>query len=226
MKNQYFGDERDYLKYSLVRLLTSNGELPTAVCWLLTEDDGSQDGRKIGYLLVPERWCKYDPTVYDYLRRKVVKEGIRDVKVLERDILLSGCTFFSKIVPVQREVREEYFNRFLGIAGNPKLVFFDPDNGVEVASAPLGSKRSRKYVYQKELKRSFSRGHSLLIYQHFPRRKRLPFINEQSGKLRDLLSTNAVFTFHNSEVAFFLAVQPDHETYFSAAYEKVKGCLG
>ena len=222
MKNQYFGDERDYLKYSLLRLLASNGELKTAVCWLLTEDDGSQDGRKLGYLLVPERWRKYDPVVYDYLRCQVVKKSIRDVKALERDVLLSGCTFFSCIVPVQREAREEYFASFLRIAGDPKFVFFDPDNGTAVTSVPLGSQRSRKYVYQKELKRSFSRGHSLLIYQHFPRRPRLPFINEQTEKLRNLLDAKAVFTFHNSDVAFFLAAQSDHETYFSAAYEKIK----
>ncbi len=222
MKNQYFGDERDYLKYSLVRLLTSNGELPTAVCWLLTEDDGGQDGRKLGYLLVPERWRKYDPKVYDYLRRKVVDEGMRDVRVLEQDILLSGCTFFSEIVPVPREAREDYLNRFLGIAGEPKLVFFDPDNGVEVASVPLGRRRAEKYVYQEELQESFSRCHSLLIYQHFPHRPRLQFVQEQTCSLRDLLGANAVFTFHNSEVAFFLVAQSDHETHFSAAYEKIK----
>ena len=183
MKNQYFGDKHDYLKHSLIRHLTSNGELlPTAVCWFLTKDDGSQDGQKLGYLLVPERWCNYDPRVYDYLYRQVVQRGIRDVKALERDFLHNKCTFFSDIVPVQQGERERYFASFLRIAGDPKLVFLDPDNGIEVTSVPLGSQHSRKYVYQKELKRSFSKGHSLLIYQHFPPRPRPPFINEQTKK--------------------------------------------
>ena len=56
MKNQYFGDRRDYLKYSLIRALGC--ELSVAVCWLLTYDDRIGEGRKTGYLCKPDDWRK------------------------------------------------------------------------------------------------------------------------------------------------------------------------
>jgi hypothetical protein len=44
MKNQYFGDINDYHKYGLLRQLGKGGQLTTAVCWMLTPDDGRSDG--------------------------------------------------------------------------------------------------------------------------------------------------------------------------------------
>ena len=43
MKHQYFGDIYDYLKYSLLRQLSPDGEISTVVCWLLTKDDERGD---------------------------------------------------------------------------------------------------------------------------------------------------------------------------------------
>ncbi|CAA9432540.1 MAG: hypothetical protein AVDCRST_MAG37-733 [uncultured Rubrobacteraceae bacterium] len=50
MKNQYFGDVSDYRKYGLLRVLSSEGEISTGVCWMLTPSDGRTDGRKLEYL--------------------------------------------------------------------------------------------------------------------------------------------------------------------------------
>ena len=85
MKNQYFGDRRDYLKYSLIRALGC--ELSVAVCWLLTDDDQSKEGGKTDYLCQPDKWRKYDPPVYDFLRGHVRPEE-RRVDVLEKSKLL------------------------------------------------------------------------------------------------------------------------------------------
>ena len=56
MKNQYFGDINDYKKYSLLRLLGGQGQIKTAICWVLTEDDNRTDGSKIKYLEQPDKW--------------------------------------------------------------------------------------------------------------------------------------------------------------------------
>jgi hypothetical protein len=48
MKNQYFGDINDYRKYGLLRRLQAG--LSLCVCWTLTDDDGSSDGRFLEYL--------------------------------------------------------------------------------------------------------------------------------------------------------------------------------
>ena len=39
MKNQYFGDMYDYIKYGLLRQLSGCGKVSLAVCWMLTEND-------------------------------------------------------------------------------------------------------------------------------------------------------------------------------------------
>jgi hypothetical protein len=53
VKNQYFGDINDYRKYGLLRVLTNGGEIRTAICWMLTADDGRGDGGFIDCLEQP-----------------------------------------------------------------------------------------------------------------------------------------------------------------------------
>jgi hypothetical protein len=43
MKDQYFGDVNDYLKYGLLRCFAEAG-WRVGVCWMLTPDDGGRDG--------------------------------------------------------------------------------------------------------------------------------------------------------------------------------------
>ena len=56
MKNQYFADERDYLKYSIIRYMTAQG-LTCTVCWMMTPNDESGQGDKKGYLEEPGKWA-------------------------------------------------------------------------------------------------------------------------------------------------------------------------
>lgn len=204
MKNQYFGDRRDYLKYSLLRSL--GRQLSVAVCWLLTEDDLSTDGRKIGYLDEPDEWRASDPPVFDFLRRKVLEEKQRRVDVLHKAGLLGdNYRFFSETVPVDDLERCRYFDRFMEYAGGTDLTFFDPDTGIEPASA-----KGHKYVHWHDLDRASSQGHSLLIYQHFGRRSRDTFIDEKAAQLGRLEGANAVHVFHDDAVAFFLVSQARH----------------
>ena len=130
MKNQYFGDRRDYLKYSLIRTLGI--ELSVAVCWLLTDDDQSKEGGKTDYLCKPAERCKYDPEVYDFLRKHVMKRCERRVDVLEKSKLLGdNCRFFARRVLSDGLDRYEYFEEFIQFADGADLVFFDPDIGIE-----------------------------------------------------------------------------------------------
>ena len=204
MKNQYFGDARDYLKYSLLRTL--GRELSVAVCWLLTEDDLGTDGRKTGYLERPDLWREFDPPIFDFLAQAIAGEQ-RNVDVMEQATLLGdNCCFFSEIVPADGLERCRYFDRFVEHAKGADLVFFDPDNGIEPRSA-----KGPKYVHWHELDRAWLQGHSLLVYQHFGRRSRNAFMEEKAVQLRQLRGANAVYVFHDDSVAFFLVSQPRHQ---------------
>ena len=205
MKNQYFGDVRDYLKYSL--LMALGRELSVAVCWLLTPDDSSPDGRKIGYLCDRDRWRGYDPQIYDFLYRQVIERQIRCICVLEQSGLLGSNTrFFSECVPDDGLGRCKYFDKFMACADGVDLIFFDPDTGIEPPSA-----KGSKYVHWHELHRSFRRGHSLLVYQHFWRGESHDgFARRMAGQLKQLKGASKVFAFYDNAVVFFLVPQPDH----------------
>ena len=73
MKNQYFGDINDYRKYGLIRLLADSGVIRTGICWMLTPDDTSTDGRFTKYLDEPEEYKKFDPDLYDFLGHKTLQ---------------------------------------------------------------------------------------------------------------------------------------------------------
>lgn len=214
MKNQYFGDINDYKKYSLLRLLGGQGQIKTAVCWVLTEDDNRTDGSKIKYLEQPDKWRDYDPVLYEYLRKLVLEKGLRDVRNIEQDAVLPNCRFFKDFIYDNIESRENFFNSFHKFAKGVDLVFFDPDNGIEIKSIPRGRKSSSKYVYWDEVKASYEAGHSLMIYQHFPRRPREPFLRNLVRKLRDFVLARQVFSYCTFHVAFLLIPQPHHEEIF------------
>lgn len=214
MKNKYFGDVNDYKKYGILRALTGNGEIETTVCWVLTEDDDTGDGRRIGYLQQPREWRDHDPKIFDHLLVQVIQRRIRSVNAIEGTDVLPNCRFYSPLVRDDAEARKRYFRELLKFAKGSQLVFFDPDNGLEVKSVPSGRKNSSKYLYWEEVKATFAAGHSLLIYQHFPRRPRLPFIRQLVDRFRATTGAHSVFSYCTSHVVFFLVPQAAHEEHF------------
>ncbi len=221
MKNQYFGDINDYMKYGLIRVLTGHGRIRTAICWMLTPNDGFADGKFIDYLYKPDFWRGYDAALYDRLRHIVLEEDIREVYAAQSDGTLPNCVFFPHILSDNREARARYFEEFERISRGCELVFFDPDNGLEVKSKPYGHKNSSKYLYWKEVRKFFAAGHSLLIYQHFPRVKRDQFIASMVEKLEARTGAHNVYSFRTPHVFFLLAAQDRHGELFEVTAKEV-----
>ena len=221
MKNQYFGDINDYRKYGLLRALTPRGEIKTAVCWMLTPNDGRTDGSRTTYLSQPAEWRYHDPGLFDHLDEVVLRRGVRNVAEIENPDILPSCTFLSDMVPDDRAGSAVYFQRALLLAQGCDLVFFDPDNGIEVKSKPYGRKDSSKYLYWDEIVDFWKAGHSLLIYQHFPRVPRALFIEGKAGQLIDKTSADEVFSFRTSHVVFFLVPRAEHKDFFRNRSEVV-----
>jgi len=216
MKNQYFGDINDYRKYGLLRLLSDREKITTAVCWMLTPDDGRADGSLTDYLHQPEKWQHFDTPLFDHLRDLVLHRNLRDVRGVETVAILPSCRFAPGLLPDDAEGRAAYFETFAGVTEGCDLIFFDPDNGIEVRSKPRGRKDSSKYVYWHEIEDAFDAGHSLLIYQHFPRVKREPFIETKTRELAEKTGAREVFSFGTPHVLFLLAPQEERREFFRA----------
>ncbi|MBZ0200792.1 MAG: hypothetical protein K8H86_13060 [Ignavibacteriaceae bacterium] len=217
MKNQYFGDINDYKKYGILRILTDGGKIGCAVCWMLTENDGKTDGKFTDYLNKPFMWRKYDPELFDWLTNHFSKINSRDVLHTQHSGLLESCLFYSQTLTDNSEEREKYFSEFLVLSKDSDLIFFDPDNGVEVKSKPFGTKNSCKYLYWKEVMSAFEQGHSLLIYQHFSRIKRDEFVKATVLEIKAKMNADTVISLRTSNVVFFLILQNHHNHIKNAA---------
>lgn len=221
MKDQYFGDVNDYRKYGLLRVLAREAKIRIAVCWMLTESDGRSDGRFTEYLGQPENWEALDPELFRFLHRTVVVEGVRSVATIEGSSLLPDARFWSPLLPDDAGGRGIWFDRFWRHAAGSDLVFFDPDNGLEVPSKRRGARDSNKYVYWSEVEEAAVRGHSVLAYQHFPRVKRGPYIEQKARAMGRRCGSSTVLAFRTAHVVFLLAPQRAHEAALLTAADEV-----
>ncbi len=206
MKNQYAGDINDFRKFGLIRTIADLRRAPIVVNWMLTENDGKSDGKFIEYLTKADRFEQCDPELFNALH-DVVRRNDRTVEALEKAELIPNARYYGALVPDESGERRRWFDSFLGSMNGSELVFLDPDNGIEVKSKRKGCKGSSKYVFWDELRAIWSRGCSLLIYQHFPRVKREMFIRETAAKLQRQLQTSKVVCYSTSSVLFILALQ-------------------
>jgi hypothetical protein len=108
------------------------------------------------------------------------------------------------------------------VLADTDLISFDPDNGIEVGSVAKGRRNSSKYVYRDELAATYRSGHSLLIYQHFQRKKRESFIRDVANDLRRIAVDAEIWAIRTSHVVFMLAIQPRHRPALSAAAHHVR----
>ncbi len=205
MKNQYFGDINDFRKYALLRILIGMDNLRIAVCWMLTADDGGPDGEKIKYLYHPDRWMLFDQGLYEELREAVIVDKERNVARAESPGILPCAKFHKEILSDDFERRRGYFEILWETAEACDLVFFDPDNGMEIKSKPKGRKGSSKYLYWDELVEAYSRGYSVLVYQHFPRVDREHFITDLAEEMEAKTGAEKIYTFATPDVVFLLS---------------------
>ena len=222
MKNQYFGDINDYRKYGLLRSISAVSDFRILVVWMLTPDDGSTDGKFTKYLYEPERWSKYDTTLYSTFSHLLNTHADRKVAYLEETNLLQRTEYFSKVVPDNAVERNTWFVELLQKSEGNDFVFLDPDNGLEIKSKPYGRKNSSKFLFWREVEGLWQSGKSLLIYQHFIRENRVQFIQRMLSSLNELDEGSYVEAFSTPHVAFLMALQPEHHSSHGAIVNSVQ----
>jgi hypothetical protein len=213
MKNQYVADINDYRKYGLLRALSGGGKIRTGVCWMLTPNDDRTDGQFTRYLHSPEQWKQYDPSLFGCLV-ECIRDGERDVSRIESAGILLNAIFHCDLLSDSTQDRARYFADMHERLQNTDLIFFDPDNGIEIKSHPYGRKHSSKFLYWHELTQAYSAGKSVLVYQHFIREKRDNFVTRLSSEFCRRLAAPEILSFRTPHVVFFLVSQPEHALHF------------
>ena len=210
MKEQYVGDVNDFRKYALLRVLAQTGRLRVGVQWMLTPPDGRPDGSKVDYLQQPDRWRSYDPVLFDLLHRLVHLDGTRAIQHIEAAGIIPDAIYIKDILPDAAQARADAFRLAADRFRDTDLVFFDPDNGLDVPSIPRGRKGSSKYVYRDEVAATFAAGHSVLLYQHFPYKERRAFTAGLGQELAELTGCASAWAFVTPHVLFLLLPRPEH----------------
>lgn len=225
MKNQYFGDVRDWLKYAMLRRVLRQGVTLT-VGWMLTPDDGGPDG-ELRQFAQKESNRELDPQLFSWIGEWIQRGGPRDVREIESSSLLEGARFHTDILADQMDARDEWFTELRRIASGTDVVFLDPDNGLEIKSCRRGARRSSKFVYWSDVDSLLRAGWSVIVYQHLPR---VPHADYVRGRLAEasarLEGTRRCFVLARGGVDYFCFPQPQHEAALERAFRELARAEG
>ena len=205
MTNQYVGDINDYRKYDLMQILSKIIDQRILVVWMLTNDDGRNDGNKIKYLKYPKKWEKYNETLFNELK-KIINENNRNIKAIQDlPFFMNGkFDFYSKLITDDKSKRDMYFKEVDKQSDNCKILFFDPDNGISVNEK---QKNASKYLFWSEIINFWNKGKDILVFQYFPWYcNRSKFIQNKIDDCSKKLNTNEnnVITFYAKNVLYLL----------------------
>lgn len=209
MKDQYFGDLGDYRKFSLLKTLRDKGGLRIAVHWVKTKNDSRKDGGRIAYLDKPVIWDLYDKELFKFLRT-CLRKNHRKLSFFENSEHARNFQFFNAYIedPKKRiEMHEKMLND-----KSSDLVFFDPDNGIEVKS--MNARNKHKYILWTEIETAYISGKDILVYQHFPHEKHGIFIQRKLIEIKHRFLTKV------------FAVEVEHSVYFLIAQKRHWGKIG
>jgi hypothetical protein len=187
---------------------------------MLTAPDGRADGQRIDYLANPAASRHRDPSLFDFLRHGLDADQ-RDVRVFEESPLLPDARYFRDLLNDDASRRSAYFVRALRALAGADLLFFDPDNGLEVPSTPYGRSGSCRYLYWCEVEQAIRTGASVLVFQHWTRENHDQLTRRLAKQLGSSIPHGAVAAIHSSYVLFLAACQPCHRERFAKALELV-----
>ncbi len=187
---------------------------------MLTPDDSTRDGNFRAYLDQPERYESFDSELFGLLRDRIVSSA-PSVALIEEIGVLPAASWYREQVPDGGVSREEWRAQMLLNSRGRDLVFFDPDNGLEVRSKPIGRKGSSKYVFWKEIQGVWDAGSSVVIYQHLPRTKREVLAQRLKEEFIRRTGASQIAVFSSPSVLFLFSAQDKHAQQFQAAITSI-----
>jgi hypothetical protein len=181
MQDKYAGDIGDFGKFILLRQLQlmAGRQLRVGINWYRVTklELGSNDGKHTAYLDVGRSdaplFYACDQALLDNLR-SLVTGGRRSIRELEQSCLLSdGALYFSDPVPygapslaVRVSQRNDWFERSMRALEPAKILFLDPDNGIQTAKVKKTHARSIKYAFADEIQEYCRSDRIVIVYNH------------------------------------------------------------
>ena len=228
MQDRYTGDIGDFGKLGLLRKLRSTG-LSIGVNWYRTPNESHNgDGRHMGYL-ENEAYRACDEQLWTKLR-DIVHSERREVEALQSDQILKASFFSEPLLLTGKSkgersaVREGWHRRALAALAGLDIIFADPDNGLLVPSAS-GTARENKYVLPNEILDYYTRGSSVVYYQHKARKRDEFYVGQQKQLLKSAACAGCAgiglkFRTTSQRYCFFV-IQPRHKETIERAVQEL-----
>ena len=203
------------------------GDKNIGIVWYLYPDEThNKDGLHKNY----DRYQLSDENLYKILQN-VANHERRDIDTLMKNLYEEGyfdgnrIKEFKDLVSVGKNMQERCEHRTKwhkrakeAVKGCP-VVFVDPDNGlVKMECYGKGHKKSGKYIFFHEAGEFFKDAKFLIIYQHFPRKKHIEFIEERFEDIkREIPGDYGLYAIKFDKVSprvYFILVKRDEEKKF------------
>lgn len=185
MQNRYVSDVGDFGKYGLLRTLVKTG-LVLGVNWYLVPNEShNSDGKHTSYLN-DSAYNDCDEELRSILK-EILSMNNRNVESIKKsEIFPSNTVYFENILYfppsadwLERiEMRKYWHNAAMERMNNCDLIFLDPDNGLQVKSISIASKKGNKYLALNELQDYYSLGKSIVFYNHRERKPEEQYLNK------------------------------------------------
>jgi len=199
MKNQYVGDIRDLFKYDLIlRVMQESAVDKLLFIAMLTKDEENGDGGRTDYKKAKAGFLNKE--LVEHLRRYVNEEK-RHLKHVENFFKIKGIEIQLILEPFSHSGRSAYFKRLEKEFLSDKLIFIDPDKGMEIENS------DEKHILYDEIKyvyNSMTKSSILMIYQHIPREDRHAYFKKRCGELENATGNFPLYASDNQIAFFFL----------------------
>lgn len=230
MQNRYFCDIGDFGKYGMLRELIKSG-IKLGINWYLFPDETHNGDGKHTQFLHNDRYglSLCDLELYTFLQQSwndIERGASRTVSKIEESKILGETQYFSKEISfpfhtdckVRLSRRKAWHNESMEMLKSAQIVFYDPDNGLEVDSVGITSKKGGKYVQYEELKNQYKAGQSIIVYYHgplwFKQGEIVPFVQKISNKIKEYIGNDSTVKCLKWETTskrfYFWIMRPEH----------------
>ena len=137
------------------------------VHWCLVPDENTKND---GERELTEKEISINPELYEVLvkSRSLNNRNVYNIEAYFKKHIRHGVKYFTEL-HTQDCNEIEYEEKAVKQLADQNIIFFDPDNGIEVSSMTKANKY--KYISYHLLQRFWNLGKSLIIYQHNDRTK-------------------------------------------------------